>query len=128
MRITYWVTTGLMCLLFFASAMMYFFNYPRAETFFISLNFPTWIIYPLATLKILGILAVLTQKVTFLKELAYAGFLFDAILALTAHLIVGDGEFMGGLIALILITISWVFDRKIFGNITQNTPIKETVN
>lgn len=119
----YWIATGLMCLLFFGSAMMYYFNYPRAEGFFISLKFPTWLIYPLATLKVLGILAVLTKKSIFLKELAYAGFLFDAILALTAHLMVGDGEFMGGMIATILITISWIFDRKVFGNYKQNSNI-----
>lgn len=121
----YWITTGLLTLFFFAGAMMYIFNYPRAESFFISLRFPTWIIYPLAILKILGAIAILTNKSIFLKELAYSGFLFDAVLALAAHIIVSDGEYAPAIIALILITISWFFDRKVFGNYTQRVINKE---
>ncbi|KGK28680.1 DoxX family protein [Cellulophaga baltica] len=118
-KIIYWITTGLLCLLFFAGAMMYIFNYPRAEGFFISLGFPTWIIYPLAILKISGAIAILTKKSNFLKELAYAGFLFDAILALTAHAMVSDGEYLPAIIAIIATTVSWIYDRKVFGKYTQ---------
>jgi len=118
-KIIYWIATGLLCALFLISAMMYFFNYPRAEEFFINLGFPIWIIYPLATLKVLAVIVILTKKFLFLKELAYAGFLFDAILALAAHLRVGDGEQMGAIAAIVLITISWYFDRKVFGKVTQ---------
>ena len=98
---------------------MYFFNYEMAHTFFVNLGFPTWIIYPLAILKILGPLAVLTRKSLFLKELAYSGFLFDAILAVTAHLMVGDGFIYHGFLAIILTLVSWVYDRKIFGKYEQ---------
>ena len=124
-KIIYWISTALLALLFFAGAMMYIFNYPRAEGFFISLGFPTWIIYPLAILKILGAIAILTKKSNFLKELAYSGFLFDAILALTAHIIVSDGEYAPAIIALVLIAISWFLDRKVFGNYTQSVIKKE---
>ncbi|WP_299683557.1 DoxX family protein [uncultured Dokdonia sp.] len=120
-RIIYWITTGLLCALFFMGAMMYIFNYPRAESFFINLGFPTWIIYPLATLKILGVLTILTRKSIFLKEMAYAGFLFDAILALFAHIIVIDGEHMPAVFAIIFTILSWVYDRKYFGAYTQNS-------
>lgn len=102
------------------SALMYFSNYPRIEGFFTHLGFPTWIIYPLATLKIFGVLAVLTKKVNFLKELAYAGFLFDTILALSAHLIVNDGEFMPAIIGIVAVSASWIYDRKVYGNYKQS--------
>ncbi len=118
-KIIYWISTGILCALFMFSALMYFFNYPRIEGFFINLGFPTWIIYPLAVLKVFGVLALLTKKSNFLKELAYAGFLFDALLALSAHLIVNDGEFMPSIIALVSISTSWLFDRKVFGNYKQ---------
>jgi hypothetical protein len=98
---------------------MYLFNYSRAEGFFINLGFPAWIIYPLAILKVLGVIAILTRKSSFLKELAYAGFLYDAMLALTAHIMVRDGEYLPAIIALILIPVSWIFDRKIFGQYKQ---------
>ncbi len=118
-KIIYWITTGLLCFLFFAGAMMYIFNFLRAEGFFISLGFPTWIIYPLAILKISGAIAIVTKKSNFLKELAYAGFLFDAILALTAHVMVSDGEYLFAIIAIVATTVSWIYDRKVFGKYTQ---------
>lgn len=118
-KLIYWIATGLMSAIFLFSASMYLLNYERVSGFFVNLGFPTWIIYPLAILKILGILALLSKKSTFLKELAYAGFLFDAILALVAHLMVSDGEQMGAILAIIFITISWIYDRKIFGQYHQ---------
>lgn len=113
-KVIYWISTGLLCALFFAGAMMYFLNYPRAESFFISLGFPTWLIYPLAALKIAGALTILTKWSKFFKELAYAGFLYDALLALVAHLMVSDGEYLFSGIALILISLSWIYDRKVY--------------
>ena len=124
-KIIYWISTGILCALFMFSAMMYIFNYPRIEGFFINLGFPTWIIYPLAVLKVFGVLAILTKKINHLKELAYAGFLFDAILALSAHIIVNDGEFMPAIIAIVATTVSWIYDRKVFGNYEQNLNIKK---
>ncbi len=118
-RILYWVATALLCALFFAGAMMYILNYPRAEGFFISLGFPVWIIYPLAALKIAGAITILTKWSMFLKELAYAGFFFDAVLALVAHAMVRDGEYMFAIIALFLTGISWIYDRKVYGTYTQ---------
>ncbi|MBU2974599.1 DoxX family protein [Zobellia sp. B3R18] len=124
-KIIYWASTILLCALFIMGAMMYIFNYPRAEGFFISLGFPTWIIYPLAILKILAPIAILTKKSNFLKELAYAGFLFDAVLAFFAHLMVSDGEYLFSTVALILTIISWIYDRKVFGNYVQNLNISK---
>ncbi|WP_420571640.1 DoxX family protein [Kordia sp.] len=118
-KIIYWIFTGLLCFLFFAGAMMYIFNYPRAEMFFNNLGFPTWIIYPLAFLKVAGAITVATKWNLFLKELAYAGFLFDAILALVAHVMVADGEYLFSGIALVFITISWIYDRKVYGNLNH---------
>lgn len=118
-KIVYWIATSLMSVIFLFSASMYLFAYERASGFFVSLEFPTWLIYPLAVLKIVGVITVITKKSSFLKELAYAGFLFDAILALVAHLAVSDGEQMAAILAIIFTTISWYFDRKVFGNYVQ---------
>lgn len=117
-KIIYWLATGFLTLVFLFSASMYLFNYERASGFFINLGFPTWLIYPLAVLKIGGIVAIISKKSKFLKELAYAGFLFDAILALVAHIKVADGEFAPAAIAIIAVVISWIYDRKVFSNKT----------
>ena len=118
-KIIYWTSTGILSALFTFSAIMYFINYSYVESAFTSLGFPTWIIYPLATLKLLGIIAILSKKSLFLKELAYAGFLFDALLALIAHLAIGDGEQIPAVIGVIAVTTSWIYDRKVFGKYTQ---------
>lgn len=117
-KIIYWLATGVLTLVFLFSASMYLFNYERASGFFINLGFPTWLIYPLAVLKIGGIVVIISKKSKFLKELAYAGFLFDAILALVAHIKVADGEFAPAAIAIIAVVISWIYDRKVFSNKT----------
>ncbi|WP_271767821.1 DoxX family protein [Aquimarina algiphila] len=113
-KIIYWIATGIMTLVFTFSAGMYIFNYERASGFFENLGFPTWIIYPLAVAKILGLLAVLSRKNTFLKEWAYAGFFFDAVLAFFAHYMVGDGEWMPSIVAIIAILVSRIYEFKAF--------------
>jgi len=55
------------------------------------MGFPAWLVYPLATAKILGVIAVLSNLSRVLKEWAYAGFFFDGVMALAAHYMAGDG-------------------------------------
>lgn len=122
-QVIYWIATGFISFMFFAGAMMYFFNYTMAHQFFTNLGFPTWIIYPLGILKVLGVVAVLSKKSTLLKELAYAGFLYDAVLAVTAHLVVSDGQYLHGMAVIIATIISWIYDRKVFGKHQQRLPV-----
>ena len=82
-----------------------------AQTF-TNLGYPTYIIYPLAVAKILGLIAIWTNMSPKLKEWAYAGFFFDFVLALTAHLQAQDGEFLPALIAIVLLFLSYYFDQK----------------
>lgn len=116
-KIMYWISTLLLSALMFMSAGMYFFKNPMVQQMFKNLGYPTYIIYPLAFAKILGVLAILTRKVPFLKELAYAGFFFEFILAFSAHINAADGEYTAALIALILLIISYIYDKKIFKTI-----------
>lgn len=123
-KLIYWIATSIVCFVFFSGGLMYFFNYNYAHSFFVSLGFPIWIIYPLGILKILGPIVVLSRKSLFLKELALAGFLYDAILAVTAHIMVGDGYIYHGIAAILFTIVSWIYDRKVFGKMTQVKPVK----
>ncbi len=106
-RIIFLVSTVLMSLLFLFSAGMYLFNYEMIQGAFTSLGFPTWLIYPLAVVKILGVAAIWIPAVpAWIREWAYAGFFYDALLAMGAHLSVGDGEHWTAIIALILTFVS----------------------
>lgn len=114
-KITYLVSTGLLSILMLMSAGMYVFNYAEISKVFLSLGFPTFIIYPLAAAKVLGLVAIWTRKSEALKEWAYAGFFFDFTLAFFAHIVVQDGDQFGALVAMILLGISYFFGRKTFG-------------
>ena len=107
-RIGYWISTSLLCLMMVMSAGMYLFTHARVAEVFTHLGYPTYIIYPLAVLKLLGVIAILTRKHPILTEWAYAGFFFDFVLAFFAHFTVGDGEWPPALAVTVLLIVSRV--------------------
>jgi hypothetical protein len=111
-NIIYWISTGLMCALFLFSAVMYITRTAEVKGFFQLLNYPTYLVFPLATAKILGIIAVLSNKSKLLKEWAYAGFFFDAVLATMSHIDAKDGSEMMAIAAIILVIVSRLFWKK----------------
>ena len=113
-KVIYWGATALITALMLMSAGMYFFDNATVQEAYITLGFPTFIIYPLAVAKILGILAIWTKKSKTLKEWAYAGFFFNLVLAVAAHFNINDGQYVGALIGLVLLLISYAYDRKLY--------------
>ena len=115
-RIVYWISTGLLTLLMIFSAQMYFFNYEAVSGAFTNLGFPTWMIYPLATLKILGLVAIWSKISGFLKEWAYAGFFFDVVMAFFAHTMAQDGGGTAAIAGILFVITSYITDGKLYGN------------
>jgi hypothetical protein len=113
-KIIYWISTILLCLLMTASATMYFVNNQVVKEIFTQLGYPTYLVYPLAIAKLLGIIAIITKKSKLLKEWAYAGFFFDFLLAFAAHLNANDGGIYTPLIAIFLLFTSYFFDKQLF--------------
>ncbi len=111
-QIIYRIATGLLTPLMGFSATMYFLQYDMVSEMFLSLGFPVFIIYPLAIAKYLGLIAIWTNKSKMLKEWAYAGFVFELILAIGGHVMAADGGFGGAVFGLVLVTISYVYYRK----------------
>ena len=114
-KVIYWIATVLLTLQMLFSAGMYIFNNQYVRDIFTDLGFPTFIIYPLAFAKLVGILVILTRKNPTLVEWAYAGFFFNFLLALAAHLNVNDGQFGGAIAALIFLLLSYSFQKKVYG-------------
>jgi hypothetical protein len=108
----YWTTTGLFCFLILYSAFMYFFQHEIIANFFVKLGYPTYLIYPLATLKVLGVITLLTNFNERLKELAYTGFFFNIILAFFAHFMIKDGGQGTAIIAFVLLISSYIMWKK----------------
>ena len=113
-KIIYWVSTGLITALMLFSAIMYVINNEMVSEVFSNLGYPTYIIYPLATAKVLGLIAIWIKKSRILKEWAYAGFFFVMGLAVSAHININDGGFAPALIGIILLIVSYVYDKKVF--------------
>ena len=109
----YWASTGLLTLLMLFSAGMYIFNNAEVVKAFESLNYPIYIIYPLATAKILGLVAIWTKLSKILMEWAYAGFSFNTLLAASAHYMVGDGGTAPALVGTLLVLTSYFFYKKL---------------
>ncbi len=95
-----------------ASAFKYFADYDYIAGLFTSFGYPLYIIYPLAIAKVLGIVAIISNVSSFLKHLAYAGFFFEFILAFFAHFMIQDGEWLGAIVALVLLIGSFVFYKR----------------
>lgn len=115
LRIIYWIVTGLLSALMLFAAFNYVFFHAAIIDVFKNLGFPTYIIYPLATAKILGVLAILTKRSKRLKEWAYAGFFFNFILALSAHINASDGiNALPAGVCLILLVFSYILGRRIY--------------
>jgi hypothetical protein len=111
-KIIFLISTGFLTVMMTMSAGMYIIKHDDMEAIFTGLGYPTHIIYPLAIAKILGLVAIWTNKSATLREWAYAGFLFDFVLAFAAHIAVSDGEHIGAVIALVLWTASYFFGNK----------------
>ena len=113
-RIGYYVALGLFTALMLFSVFNYLFQNETMQGAFTSLGFPTFLIYPLAIAKLLGLVAIWTKRSVALKEWAYAGFTFNVILAASAHLNAGDGQAAGALVALVLILTAYFLEKKVF--------------
>ncbi len=114
--IIYYISTGLLTALMLMSIGMYLFKHEEIVTAFTNFGFPTYIIYPLAVAKFLGLITIWFLNNKSLKEWAYAGFFFNFILAFFAHVMIKDGEQMGAIIALVLLLVSYIFGKKVQKN------------
>jgi hypothetical protein len=112
-KIIYWIATGLVSALMLVSAGVYIIHNHEVSEIFTHLGYPTYIIYPLAFAKILGVIAILSNKSKTLKEWAYAGFFYNFVLAFMAHFNAGESILVAS-IAIVLLAISYFFGKRIF--------------
>ena len=112
-KILFWASTVLLTLLMLLSVFNYFFNYDGITMAFESLGYPTYLIYPLAIAKLLGLIAIWANFSNALKEWAYAGFFFNTVLAFFAHFMVSDGQQYGALLALLFVLTSYFTGKTV---------------
>ncbi|MBC8091674.1 MAG: DoxX family protein [Pseudonocardia sp.] len=112
----YWPVTGLFFLIFGFSAVWTFVDPVGAAVDTAALGFPAFFAVPLAVAKLLGLAVIALRRWPVLTGLAFAGFLYDVVLALSAHLAQSDVS-RGSLAALGIVSTVAAFavHRRRFG-------------
>ncbi len=112
-KILFWTSTGILTLIMLFSVYNYFFNHQMVADFYVAMGYPTYLIYPLAIAKILGLVAIWGNFSKSLKEWAYAGFFFNTVLAFFAHVMISDGQHIGAVIAFVAVIISYFMGKMV---------------
>ena len=108
-KIVFWVATGLLSALLLFSVSNYILQNEMINQAFEGFGYPTYMVYPLAILKIIGVAVLLAPGLETLKEWAYAAFTINFFLAFFAHYAISDGQWTGAVIALVLLFVSYMF-------------------
>jgi hypothetical protein len=115
----FWVFTGLFCLQMSFTAWYEVMVLPQAAQAFARLGFPAeYFRVELSCAKVAGVVALLVPLIPArLKEWAYAGFAFNLVSALIAHIAIRDRSlaFVPGTITSILWALSYWFWRRMDG-------------
>ncbi|PST83134.1 DoxX family protein [Pedobacter yulinensis] len=115
LKITYWVSTGIIVLMMLFSVYNYL-SAPAMKQGFEHLGFPDWFRVELAIAKLLGLLALGIPGVPArVKEWAYAGFSINFISAFLAHNQAGDPaqHQVTPLVILLILVVSYVCHVKL---------------
>jgi DoxX-like family len=106
----YWVVTIIFCILMLLDGVGGVTRQEAGVKVLEHLGYPIYLMNILGVAKILGVITILYNKLTFLKEWAYAGFTFTAIGAFASRVYVGDKglDLYFPLIYLAIVLISYV--------------------
>ncbi len=108
LKIVHYASKAFLTMIMCMSVNMYLTKTDMVRGFFEMLSFPKYLVYPLAIAKILGLVAIWFVKFRPVKEWAFAGFFFNTLLALTAHLMNEDGGYLYSSLALIFTLVSYI--------------------
>lgn len=113
-KIIYWMATIAMFGLMLMAIIGYHQNYETMSGFFKAFGYPTYIVYPLAYLKLVALLAILTNRYRNLKDIAYGAYFLNMIAATTAHLMAGHSP-THAYIGLVVIPVSYMLSNRVRG-------------
>ncbi len=118
----YWIAIGLFGLLFIGSAIFGVVDPQGSYDEYRHLEFPSWILYPLSLLKVLGIVAIISNRSQTLKDFAFAGFLYDLLLALGGHIAQQEIKFLLPIFGLTLWGFAFYMDRQLHPKTDDHKP------
>ena len=113
-KILYWIATLLMFALMLLAIVNYHLQYEGMSAFFAKFGYPTYIVYPLAYLKLGALLAIVSNRYRNLKDIAYGAYFINMIAATYAHVSAGDNP-VHAYVGLAVIPISYILSNKVRG-------------
>ncbi len=113
-KIIYWTATGLVVLVYLGGATFYVTAHDMVVGMYEGLlHYPTYIIWPLAILKIVAAAVILWRPSTFLSDFAYAAMFWHLLLAASAHMAAGDPGWPPAIVALAALIISFLTQNRV---------------
>lgn len=113
-KIVYWIATGLVVLVYLGGATFYITAHDMVAGMYEGLlNYPTYIIWPLAILKIVAAVVILWRPSTFLSDFAYAAMFCHLLLAASAHFAAGDPGWPPAIVAWIALIVSFLTQNRV---------------
>ena len=114
-KITYWVATGLVALVYLGGATFYITAHDMVAGMYEGiLKYPTYIIWPLAILKIVAAFVILWRPSTFLSDFAYAAIFWHLLLAASAHMAAADSpNSLPAIVTLIALIVSFLTQNRV---------------
>lgn len=126
-KTVYWIATGLVALVYLGAAAFYITAHDMVAGMYEGiLHYPTYIIWPLAILKIIAAVVILWRSSTFLSDIAYAAMFWHLLLAASAHIGAGDPGWPPAIIAWVLLIVSFLTQNRVrakkspYGDILKN--------
>lgn len=113
-KILYWIATLLMFALMLLAIVNYHLQYEGMSAFFTKFGYPTYIVYPLAYLKLGALLAIASNRYRNLKDIAYGAYFINMIAATYAHVSAGDNP-VHAYVGLVVIPISYILSNTVRG-------------
>ncbi|RMF33441.1 MAG: DoxX family protein [Alphaproteobacteria bacterium] len=113
-KIVYWIATGLVALVYLGGAAFYISSYEMVKGMYEGLlHYPTYIIWPLAVLKIVGAAIILWRPNAMVTDWAYAAMFWHLLLAVSAHVAAGDPGWPPAAVTLVLLIVSWLTANRV---------------
>lgn len=102
----YWVSTVLLALIYVGGGVFYLTDIAGMQAGWVQLGFPAYLVPIMAVVKIAAGVVILWRPVVALVDLTYAGMFFHLLLAVSAHIAAGDGQFLPAVIGVVLLVLS----------------------
>jgi len=117
--VVFWIATAYVLSLLGFSAWVYHAKHELISDYFTTLGYPTYLVYPLASLKLLTIVIIITHRYNDLRDMAYAAYFINMVMALVGHVVQGD-SYLHAVLGGSCLIISYLLGNQVRGRPPKN--------